>query len=149
MSSYVRAELRQLVRARASALCEYCLIDEADTFLGCQVDHIISEKHGGPTEAHNLAYARAFCNRAKGTDIGSISRRSGEFARFFDPRQDHWGNHFLLSGALIEPRTPVGEATARILGFNNPERVLERQALRRMGRYPPARARSALAESDA
>jgi len=149
MSSYVSVELRQLVRARASALCEYCLIDEADTFLGCQVDHIISEKHGGPTEPHNLAYACAFCNRGKGTDIGSISHSSGEFARFFNPRQDHWGNHFVLSGALIEPRTPVGEATARILGFNNAERVLERQALRRMERYPPARALNAIAESNA
>lgn len=31
-----------------------------------------SEKHGGLTEADNPAYAWVFCNRAKGSDIGSL-----------------------------------------------------------------------------
>jgi 5-methylcytosine-specific restriction endonuclease McrA len=69
MTSYISADLRQLVASRAAHRCEYCLIDEDDTYLGCQVDHIISEKHGGPTLADNLAYACAFCNRAKGSDM--------------------------------------------------------------------------------
>lgn len=149
MSSYVSAELRRLVRSRADGLCEYCLIDETDTFLGCQVDHIISEKHGGPTEPQNLAYACAFCNRAKGSDIGSIARSTGAFTRFFDPRKDHWADHFGLRGALIEPRTPAGEATVRMFGFNEVERVLERRTLQAMGRYPPERALGALPKSDA
>jgi hypothetical protein len=37
----------------------------------------------------------------------------------------------------IEPLTPIGEVTARILGFNEPERLIERQLLRFIGRYPP------------
>jgi hypothetical protein len=57
MSSYVSAALRQLVAERAEYLCEYCLLYEEDTFFGCEVDHIISEKHGGPTVAENLVYA--------------------------------------------------------------------------------------------
>ena len=149
MSSYVSADLRRLVVSRAGGLCEYCLIDEADTFLGCQVDHVISEKHGGSTEAQNLAYACTFCNRAKGSDIGSIAQSTRAFTRFFDPRRDHWGDHFRLRGARIEPRTPVGEATVRVLGFNEAERVLERRALLTMGRYPPERAFDAIAGSDA
>ncbi len=55
MSSYVSADLRRLVTSRAQSLCEYCLIHEDDTYLGCQVDHVISEKHGGPTELENPA----------------------------------------------------------------------------------------------
>ncbi len=43
MTSYVSAELRRLVAARAQGLCEYCLIHESDTFVGCQIDHVISE----------------------------------------------------------------------------------------------------------
>ena len=41
--SYVSTALRQLVRARAKRVCEYCLIHEEDTYFGCQVqaDHII------------------------------------------------------------------------------------------------------------
>jgi hypothetical protein len=53
MRSYVGEELRRLVAARAEHICEYCLIHEDDTFLGCEVDHIISVKHGGPTVADN------------------------------------------------------------------------------------------------
>lgn len=68
MSSYVSAALRRLVAVRADALCEYCLMHEDDAVFGCEFDHIISEKHGGATDAENLAYACAFCNRAKGSD---------------------------------------------------------------------------------
>ena len=86
--SYINVELRKLVASRAELLCEYCLIHEDDTFYGCQVDHIISEKHGGLTIADNLAYACTFCNRYKGSDVGSIVLPTGEFSRFFNPRID-------------------------------------------------------------
>ena len=47
MTSYVSADLRRLVEARANRVCKYCLIHEDDTYFGCQVEHIIAEKHGG------------------------------------------------------------------------------------------------------
>jgi hypothetical protein len=140
MTTYVAADLRRLVESRANHLCEYCLIHEDDTYLGCQVDHVISEKHGGPTDADNLSYACTFCNRAKGTDVGSIAPSTGEFSRFFNPRTDHWADHFSLNGVVIESRTPIGEATVRLLGYNEPERILERKTIRDIGRYPPKEA---------
>jgi len=88
MSSYVSAALRRLVAVRADSLCEYCMMHEDDAVCGCEVGHIISEKHGGATDTENLAYACAFCNRAKGSDIGSIVPRTGRFVRFFNPRID-------------------------------------------------------------
>lgn len=51
--THIAADLRRLVVARAEGLCEYCLISEDDTFYGCEADHIISEKHGGSTDAEN------------------------------------------------------------------------------------------------
>jgi 5-methylcytosine-specific restriction endonuclease McrA len=39
--------IRDLVAQRARYRCEYCLIRAEDTFYGCQVEHIISLKHGG------------------------------------------------------------------------------------------------------
>jgi hypothetical protein len=140
MSSYVSEELWWLVAARAEFLCEYCLIHEDDAFYGCQVDHIISLKHGGPTDADNLAFACAFCNRRKGSDVGSVYWETGEFIRFFNPRVDRWADHFRLNGAIIEPLTAIGEVTARILGLNNGDRVLEREALMAVGKYPRASA---------
>src|SRR6266436_5266276 len=107
--SYISASLRRIIVERADYLCEYCLIAEEDTFLGCAVDHIISEKHGGPTREDNLALACVFCNQAKGSDIGSIHWTSGEFIRFFSPRVDRWADHFKLSGIKIEALTSIGE----------------------------------------
>ncbi len=51
MNRYISEALRRLVSMRAEHLCEHCLIDIADTFLGGEVDHIVSVKHGGATEA--------------------------------------------------------------------------------------------------
>jgi len=135
-ATYISAELRRLVVARANGLCEYCLIAEADTFFGCAVDHIISEKHGGPTEKDNLAYACVFCNQAKGSDVGSIHWETGAFIRFFNPRIDRWGEHFVLSGIVIQPLTVIGRVTSQILEFNRADRLLERQALNEIARYP-------------
>jgi hypothetical protein len=135
MSRYISSEVRQEVAARADFLCEYCLIAEEDTFFGCEVEHIISLKHGGSSELENLAYACAFCNRHKGSDVGSISEL-GEFSRFFNPRVDRWLEHFQLDGSIIKPLTIIGEVTARILQFNHGDQVLERQALIAVKRYP-------------
>jgi HNH endonuclease len=116
MARWISAELRETVANRAKQLCEYCLIAEVDTFYGCEVDHIISIKHGGSTALDNLAYTCALCNRAKGSDIGSIAI-SREFTRFFNPRTDRWSEHFRLEGSAIRSLTPVGEVTARIFGL--------------------------------
>jgi len=134
--TYINTELRRFIVARAEGLCEYCLIQEDDTFFGCEVDHIISEKHGGLTEEGNLAHACLFCNRHKGSDIGSIIWRTGAFHRFYNPRTDRWADHFRLIGPTITLLTEVGEVTERILMLNNGDRLLERQALRDVGRYP-------------
>jgi hypothetical protein len=134
MARWISDQLRQTIADRANLLCEYCLIAEADTFYGCEVDHIISLKHGGSSEPDNLAYACALCNRAKGTDVGSVST-NGEFTRFFNPRTDRWVEHFRLEQATIIPLTEIGEVTARILGFNDSARLHEREELIRFGKY--------------
>ena len=141
MADHVGSELRRLVAERADYLCEYCLIAEEDTYFGCEVDHIISVKHGGATEAENLAYACAFCNRHKGSDIASISQQTGALVRFYNPRIDRWADHFELDGAHIKSVSDIGEVTARILRFDDTEQILEREALSAIGRYPNASAK--------
>lgn len=133
---YLSTELRKLVAGRANFLCEYCLIHEKDTAFGCAVDHIISLKHGGLSDASNLAYACVFCNRFKGSDIGSIIWRTQEFTRFYNPRLDRWSQHFRLQGSSLQPLTEIGEVTARILGLNDSDRLLEREILINQNKYP-------------
>jgi hypothetical protein len=141
MSSYVSASLRRLVRERAESLCEYCLIHENDTFLGCQIEHIISEKHGGQTTELNLALACVFCNRNKGTDIAALAWDGTTLCRLFNPRTDRWSEHFRSDGSRIMGVSQIGEATQALLDFNNPDRLLEREALIAAGRYPSDAAR--------
>src|SRR5438477_46215 len=110
--TYIAADLRRHVVGRAEELCEYCLIAEADTFYGCQADHIISQKHGGRTDVENLAFARVGCNQSKGSDIGSIHWETEEFVRFCNLRTDRWADHFELVGSRIEGLTAIGIVTA-------------------------------------
>jgi len=109
-----------------------------DTFFGCEIDHVISEKHGGATGEDNLAFACLVCNRNKGSDIASIVPGTDELVRLFNPRTDRWCDHFRLDpdSLTIVSLTPVGEATSRILGLNDSARLLEREALKRVNRYP-------------
>ena len=78
MSSWISDTLRLLVAERAGKKCEYCLILESSTHLGCEVDHVISEKHGGKTIAENLAFACFYCNRYKGSDIATLDPSSSK-----------------------------------------------------------------------
>lgn len=139
--TYIPVELRRAVNLRAENLCEYCLIHEEDTFFGCQVDHIIAEKHGGETSFANLSLACTNCNRAKGSDIATLVK--GVLVRLFNPRSDVWGEHFELAddGKMIVSKSEIGQATIQILGFNASERLLERELLFEAQRYPTRAAR--------
>ena len=137
MTSHISAELQRIVIERSGNRCDYCLIHWDDAIFGCQVDHIIAEKHLGETVADNLAMACVFCNRFKGSDIGSLAPSTREFTRFFNPRTDRWDVHFKFDQFRIVPLTPIGEATVEILQLNHFDRLLERQVLHMDGRFPP------------
>ena len=69
----------------------------------------------------NLAYCCIFCNRYKGSDVAAIDSRTGEAIRLFHPRMQRWQE---------------GEVTARLLRFNQAERIVERVILQNAGPYP-------------
>ena len=96
-------------------------------------------------EPDNLAYACVFCNRAKGSDIGSGVQGTGAYVRFFHPRVDRWVEHFTLDGVIIAALSDIREVTSRILAFNTSERLLERQVLR--GRGPVSQRRGTCADN--
>lgn len=143
-TTYINADLRRRVVARAEGICEYCLIHQDDTLQVHEADHVVSEKHGGATNEDNLALACFVCNRNKGSDVAALVPGTQTPVRFFNPRTDRWREHFYLNdsdGVTIEPLTDIGEATARIFGFNTFERLLEWEDLRQAGRYPTEAAR--------
>jgi 5-methylcytosine-specific restriction endonuclease McrA len=129
MSAYVGNRLRTLVTERASGQCEYCLIPLTTSFVPHHIDHIIAQKHGGPTISGNLALTCAICNRFKGSDLVSIDPQTDEIVRLFHPRKQNWSVHFSLRDGLIFPLTAAGRVTVKLLQLNLPERVEERQFL--------------------
>jgi hypothetical protein len=133
--TYIPEALRQFVSERAARRCEYCLYPQVASFLAFEMEHIIAEKHGGATVIDNLALACPYCNRFKGTDLGSLDPDTGQLTPFFNPRTQRWADHFRFEGAEILPLTPEGRVTVLILQFNQPDRVQERQHLIETGRY--------------
>jgi HNH endonuclease len=140
---YVPVPLRRRVRARAEERCEYCLIPEQLTLATHWVDHVVAEKHGGQTEENNLALSCVLCNQHKGSDLTSIDPLTGLITPLFHPRRERWFDHFRLAGALIEPLTPTGRVTVRLLQLNHPNRIEERELLLRLGLLPPEAAAAA------
>jgi hypothetical protein len=83
-------------------------MSEKERPIGCQIDHIVSLKHGGENSEENLAVGVSTCNLNKGTDLGSINRKTGELVRLFNPRRDQWSEHFCLKDGRIKPLTDIG-----------------------------------------
>ena len=135
--SYVPATLRRLVTQRAAEQCEYCRFPQTAALFAFEMEHIIAEKHDGITVVENLALSCPCCNRFKGTDLGSIDPETQQLTPFFNPRLQKWSDHFRLDRGTIVPLTPQGRVTAKILQFNLPERILEREQLITSGEYPP------------
>lgn len=146
MSTDVSDRLRQAVAERAYHVCEYCLIHEDDTFWGCQIDHVISRKHGGRSESDNLAWACACCNANKGSDVGTLAGIPPQLTPLFHPRTDRWGKCFHLDGVRIEGQNSVGAGTEKLLRFNEPRRFHERANLAEIGRYPTMEAMARMTE---
>ena len=136
MPDGIGKNLRREIAERARGCCEYCLTPEWILLAGCEVDHVISRKHGGITDASNLTFACARCNRAKGSDIGSLVPATGQYCRLFNPRIDCWEDHFALEGPMVVGLTDVVQVTVNILRLNDPERLAERVLLQQIGEYP-------------
>ncbi len=112
-TTHVPVALRRQVRDRAGERCEYCLIPESMSWTTHTIDHILAEKHGGTTEADNLALACALCNSRKGSDLASIDEQTGLLEPLFHPRRDAWSEHFQLVAGRIEPRKVASALAVR------------------------------------
>jgi len=137
MSEGIGAALRRKVRERADGVGEYCFMPDGEPTFPHEPDHIIAKKHGGRTLLANLAYACFECNRAKGSDIASYDKLTGELTPLYNPRQQNWSDHFHFKRAVIEPLTAVGRVTVALLKLNVPARVEIRDNLMAAGAYPP------------
>lgn len=149
--------VRDLVRQRAADVCEYCLMPTSATKF--QIEHIIPRAQWAnyragaypalrprarfslstPDHLSNYAWSCFFCNNAKGGRSRSAAR-----GRLFDPRFDHWPDHFGFLASthrgIIVGKTRIGLETVEALDFNSggPEGAATARFIAIIeGRYPP------------
>lgn len=91
------------------------------------------------TALDNLALACEGCNAHKHTKTQAIDPVSGEPAPLFNPRRQHWQEHFMWNAnfTLIVGLTPSGRATVEALHMNRESVVNLRRALHKIGEHPP------------
>jgi len=127
------AILRKRVRDQAKDTCEYCRMPQQYDLLPFQVDHIIAEKHHGPTDPENLAWSCCNCNAHKGANIAGLDPADKTLSQLFHPRQHQWTEHFAWHGAVLVGMTAIGRTTIDVLNINDIDRVQIREFLMEAG----------------
>lgn len=138
-SAYLPKQLRRRVAERSRYRCGYCWIQEVILGIPMEVDHLIPQSLGGPTEDDNLWLACSACNGHKGSRTSAQDPDTGKIVRLFNPRKDSWEEHFQWtdSGARIVGRTAIGRATVRALHLNRSPLVNARRIWIEAGWHPP------------
>jgi hypothetical protein len=139
--------VRLVVRLRARDACEYCLLPTVGQF---HVAHVVppsawkGDGHGSD-HVDNYAWCCPFCNAARaGRTEGKVD---GAAHRLYDPRRDHWRDHFAFGPERLTVlgTSPIGRATEATLAFNDPRpgrSLWQRQRVVADGQYPPSWAKS-------
>jgi HNH endonuclease len=112
---------RQIVRERASYLCEYCHSPECLSANRFTVDHLTPKSLGGSDDLNNLALACRRCNERRYNFVAGIDPETQEMVPIFNPRQQNWNEHFIWTdkGVAIQGITAVGRATCIRLDLND------------------------------
>ena len=119
---------KERVRKRAGDRCEYCHLPQAATpFITFHIEHVIAKQHTPDDEdldnPERLALACDRCNLLKGPNLSSIDPESGEIVNLFNPRKDHWGEHFAVQASMIVGVSSTGRAPVRLLNMNESRRL--------------------------
>ncbi len=106
--TYIPKALRELVAAQGRYHCGYCLTQERVVGVPMEVEHIIPEALGGPTEEANLWLACTLCNKHKEDRVMGADPMTGEVVGLFDPRRQVWREHFAWAdGRRFESGRPL------------------------------------------
>jgi len=129
--------LEELAWERAGHCCQYCQVAQAFDRLPYEIDHIIAQKHGGPTRSSNLCLACFADNHHKGPCIAGRDGVTKRLVSLFNPRRHKWHLHFRWDGPFLVGLTPIGRVTVAVLQINLEHRIAFRQELIDEGTFPP------------
>ena len=134
--SYIPANLRQLVIARAGNRCEYCGLSQLGQIATFHIDHVVPMSAGGATDSENLALACVSCSLHKAARQGFPDPQTARSTPVLNPRHDRWSDHFRWAGVLLQGKSATGRATIAALHLNRPLTLAIREEEYRIGRHP-------------
>ncbi len=121
--------LKARVRERAGDRCEYCQLPQSDSPLAAlHFEHIIPKSHGGSDDLDNLALACIDCNLHKGPNLTGIDPETNQVTELFNPRRQHWDDHFAWRGIYLIGKTAIGRTTIRVLNMNSEDQLALRSS---------------------
>jgi hypothetical protein len=135
----ISLELRRRISAEARHCCGYCLTSSRIIGPLLEIDHLLPESRGGTSDEANLWLACPMCNSHKSDRTEAIDPETGLIVSFFNPRRDHWSDHFVWieDGTVIDGITPTGRATVVALNMNHPDTIAARRLWVEVGWHPP------------
>ena len=136
-SRYIPQELRRQVIERANGRCEYCRLAQAGQAATFHLDHITAFSVEGQTTSENLALACVSCSLRKSARQIAVDPQTGLESPIFNPRQQHWSEHFRWDDIFVVGTTPTGRATADALNMNRAVMLAIRTEEIFFHRHPP------------
>jgi hypothetical protein len=103
------------------------------------VEHVRPRIEGGPDDPSNRAWCCPSCNLHKAARSTSLDPESNTIVSIFNPRSDHWKDHFEFTEFEIRAKTAIGRATINALQLNHPRRQQIRLAESVFGLFPPGK----------
>lgn len=139
MSDYVSERLKIKIRQQAVDRCGYCQSLQKYVWGTLEIEHIIPKSKGGSNDEQNLWLACRPCNLYKSDQTYGIDPITDENSPLFNPRTQHWREHFSWSddGVYILGLTSCGRATVKALQMNSPCVITVRHAWVSVGWHPP------------
>lgn len=132
---HISKQMKKAVIERAFGRCEYCQSWMKNAIHPFNIDHILPLDKGGESELENLALSCGGCNSFKANKTTAIDPVTNKEAPFYNPRTDHWQEHFAWSNDYLEivGLTPAGRATVKALKLNRPGLVNIRRLTKMIG----------------
>jgi 5-methylcytosine-specific restriction endonuclease McrA len=139
-SGHISAEIRRRLRIQAGDRCGYCLSPQHLVLGWLEIEHIIPTARGGTNDEENLWRGCRMCNAYKSAQSEGLDPETAGRVPLFDPRRQHWADHFAWSddGIQVLGRTGCGRATVVALQLDNLVAVMVRREWVAAGWHPPA-----------
>jgi hypothetical protein len=142
---YIPVELDRRIREDAQNRCGYCLSPQTLVMARLEIEHIIPRSHFDPDDPQadnesNLWLACPICNGHKSDKTSAVDPDTGEYVPLYNPRIQHWSEHFRWSedGIRIVGLTPTGRATVIALHLSDdPDALRVRANWVSAGWHPP------------